>query len=371
VPAAQQQHWATASKAVAHLAASTQEQQTFSAWQPAATATRDALAPLLQQPEVELAAGSSICSPTALTVEQIVSRAARLEALVKSCSSSGGVAAASAKLSLLPQQEMPPLCSTQQGWTADTFMLGSSSSTAGATGDSSIAACAGGGEAAVAAADAGAKSSTGHAAEAAAAAAPAVSLSCQSSLQADLAVAFDEDARLHSLLASSRSSIYSRRSSTAGTATALEMVGCAGAAAVVEGEAHCFVSEEGATAAAGGCTVGAGAGSPMTAAASNDMYKAAEMVGEPQKAVSANQVQQQLDQVLSDAAVQLMLQEASETAPLQPAAAAVAAADLMSTVLLHEESITASLAAFEQEIAAMLSQSGAAGDSKGSPAWQQ
>jgi hypothetical protein len=43
----------------------------------------------------------------------------------------------------------------------------------------------------------------------------------------------------------------------------------------------------------------------------------------------------------------------------------------MLAVLLHDESSTASLAAFEQEIAAMLSQSGAAGESNGSPTWQQ
>jgi hypothetical protein len=373
-PAAQQQHWAIASSAVAQLSASTPQQKKPTAWQPAAAAaaTRDALAPLLQQPKVELAAGSTICSPTALTAEQFVSRAARLEALVKSCSGSGVVVAASAQLSLLPQQEMLPVCSSQQGWTASSCMLGSSSSTAGATGTGRIAACAGSGE------DAAAGSVTDHAspaAEAAAAAVPAASLSCQSSLQADLAVAFDKDARLHSLLASSRSSIYSRRNSTAETAPTLGVADYAGAAAVDEAEPHCLMKDQRAAAAAGGCGVDAGDGSSLAAAAGRDMYKAAELTAGEQRAESANQPadqQQQLDLVLSDAAVQLMLQEApaAETASLQPAAAAaVAAADLLSGVL-RDKSSTASLAAFEQEIAAMLSQSGAAEDSKSRSAWQ-
>jgi hypothetical protein len=69
--------------------------------------------------------------------------------------------------------------------------------------------------------------------------------------------------------------------------------------------------------------------------------------------------------------VQLTLEEASAgQAPLEPDAAASAAAELAAAMLIPGESSTASLAEFEQEIAEMLSQCGAASGSSNNLALQ-
>lgn len=94
----------------------------------------------------------------------------------------------------------------------------------------------------------------------------------------------------------------------------------------------------------------------------------AGLAGDQQQALS-EAAQQQQELPLSEAAVQLMLQEASpaQQVPIEPGAddPMLNMSELAAAVLLHDESSTASLAEFEQEIAAMLSQSGAAGGSRG------
>jgi hypothetical protein len=183
-----------------------------------AGAAGGALAPLLQQPEVELAAGSSISSPPALSAEQIVSRAERLEALIHSCTSNSGAtigAAASAKRSLLPWLDKQPHSqqSVSQQLTAGSLVtntaVATTNSSAAGSRSCEKAVAASTLPAALAASPPGPEEAAAAAVAAAAAAVSAASLSCQSSFQADLAVAFDEDARLHSLLASSSASICS------------------------------------------------------------------------------------------------------------------------------------------------------------------
>uniref|UniRef100_A0A383VX00 Uncharacterized protein n=1 Tax=Tetradesmus obliquus TaxID=3088 RepID=A0A383VX00_TETOB len=336
----------------------------------AAAAAGGALAPLSQQPEVELAAGSSISSPRALSAAQLVSRAARLEALIHSCSSSTGAAAARAKRSLLPwldEQPQAQHCDPQQLAAA-----GSGPSTAQASISSSCSSAAG-----YECAGSYKKSATAArmlpaltdslpvpeeaAAAAAAAVVSAASLSCRSSLQADLAVAFDEDARLHSLLASSSSSSSSsssiasdsRRNSTEQQACSNEPADVAQSQGVGQDEGPGFALDESAAATGGGNSLHTGDGDWV-----------AGLAGYEQQAPD-EAAQQQPELPLSEAAVQLMLQEASpaQPAPFDPAAddAMFNMSELAAAVLLHEESSTASLAEFEQEIAAMLIQSGAAG----------
>ncbi|KAF6257379.1 hypothetical protein COO60DRAFT_1234529 [Scenedesmus sp. NREL 46B-D3] len=370
--AGHQLHWFKPSCVSTQPGASTLGQKMATAWTPAAAtpAGCGAFMPLLQQPEVELAAGSSIYSPQALSAEQMLHRAARLAAFIHSCSSSnGGVALAGAKQSLLFQQEMPQQDGRQQGWVAE--RLQDNNDNAGMIGSSSIVVCTGASESAAppAATSPAVLAADASAAEqaiptAASAALSAVSLSCQGSQQADLAVADDEHARLHSLLASSRSSIYSHRSSTVDLACIDEAFGCAGVPAVSDAEAPCFVDEEAAEAAACSCFLVADDGISRDAAAGSGMYdNNGHTLSEQHGLAAANQLQQQqqqqqLDLVPLQAAVQLAMQEPS-TVELLPAEAATAAAELAAAVLLDNESSTASLAEFELEIAALLSHSGA------------
>ncbi|WIA23205.1 hypothetical protein OEZ86_010095 [Tetradesmus obliquus] len=175
---------------------------------------------------------------------------------------------------------------------------------------------------------------------------------------ADLAVAFDEDARLRSLLASSSSSSSSIasdswRNSTEQQACSNEPADVAQSQGVGQDEGPGFALDESAAATGGGNLLHTGDGDWV-----------AGLAGYEQQAPD-EAPQQQPELPLSEAAVQLMLQEASpaQPAPFDPAAddAMFNMSELAAAVLLHEESSTARLAELEQEIAAMLIQSGAAG----------
>jgi hypothetical protein len=185
-----------------------------------------------------------------------------------------------------------------------------------------------------------AKSTAEQAAASAAELPPAVTLSCGSSLQTDLAIAFGEDARLHSLLASSRTSSTSSPKNSA----TLELAELPAAAEDVQ----CLVPAEldSSSAAVG---------------VSQAMHNVADLQGGGQQD-SDKAAQQQMEALLSEVDVRLncmVLQDSS-----------AAAADLAAAVLLNDESSTASLAAFEREVAAMLSQSGAAGSGSSARALQ-